>query len=72
MKYPGVSLGLFTGGYSISMSLVSMLQGLTSDLTESTKNPSQAKLELRAVQLSMTLGSSHVKRQIFLELSEFE
>ena len=72
MKYPGVSLGLFTGGYSISISLVSMLQGLTSDLTESKKNPSQAKLELRAVQLSMTLGSSHVKRQIFLELSEFE
>ena len=45
MKYPGVSLRLYTGWYSIS--LVSMLQGWTSDLTESTKNPSPAKLELR-------------------------
>ena len=45
MKYPGVSLRLYTGWYS--MSLVSMLQGWTSDLTESTKNPSPAKLELR-------------------------
>ena len=45
MKYPGISLSLYTGWYSIS--LVSMLQGWTSDLTESTKNPWPAKLELR-------------------------
>ena len=45
MKYPGDSLRLYTGWYSIS--LVSMLQCWTSDLTESTKNPSTAKLELR-------------------------
>ena len=45
MKYPGVSLRLYTGWYSIS--LVSMLQGWTLDLTESTKNPWPAKLELR-------------------------